>query len=122
MVDADKVQRLFESGVIELAPLAYMRSRTLNDSFIIMDEAQNATPEQLKVFLTRLGFDSRVIITGDLTQSDLPGQKAVGLNQVIRILKNIEDIKVIALSGCDVVRHELVQRIIKVYEELDLNR
>ena len=122
MVDADKVHGFLESGVIEVAPLAYMRGRTLNDSFIIMDEAQNATPEQLKMFLTRLGFDSKVVITGDLTQSDLPGQKAAGLNQVIQLLKHIEDIKIISLSGQDVVRHELVQRIIKAYEELDLRR
>jgi phosphate starvation-inducible protein PhoH and related proteins len=105
--------------VIEVAPLAYMRGRTLNDSFIIMDEAQNATPEQLKMFLTRLGFDSKVVITGDLTQSDLPGQKAAGLLQVIRILKDIEDIKIISLTGHDVVRHELVQKIIRAYEALD---
>ncbi len=122
MVDADKVCKFIESGIIEVAPLAYMRGRTLNDSFIIMDEAQNATPEQLKMFLTRLGFDSKVVITGDLTQSDLPGQKATGLNQVMRILKGIEDIKIIILTGQDVVRHELVQRIIKAYEEMDSKR
>ncbi len=119
MVDADKVHGFLESGVIEVAPLAYMRGRTLNNSFIIMDEAQNATPEQLKMFLTRLGFDSKVVITGDLTQSDLPGQKAKGLRQVIEILKGIEDIKIVNLCGRDVVRHELVQRIIKAYEEMD---
>ncbi len=122
MVDADKVHRFLESGIIEVAPLAYMRGRTLNDSFIIMDEAQNATPEQLKMFLTRLGFDSKVVITGDLTQSDLIGRKAAGLSQVIKILKDIKDIKVISLTGQDVVRHELVQRIIKAYEEFDSKR
>ena len=121
MMDADKAHKFIESGVIEVAPLAYMRGRTLNDSFIIMDEAQNATPEQLKMFLTRLGFESKVVITGDLTQSDLPGQRATGLSQVIRILKNIEDIKIIALTGHDVVRHELVQKIIRAYEKLDAN-
>jgi phosphate starvation-inducible protein PhoH and related proteins len=121
MMDADKAHRFIESGVIEVAPLAYMRGRTLNDSFIIMDEAQNATPEQLKMFLTRLGFDSKVVITGDLTQSDLPGQRATGLLQVIGILKDIEDIKVIALTGHDVVRHELVQKIIRAYENFGAN-
>jgi len=121
MMDADKAHKFIESGVIEVAPLAYMRGRTLNDSFIIMDEAQNATPEQLKMFLTRLGFESKVVITGDLTQSDLPGQRATGLSQVIRILKDIEDIKIIALTGHDVVRHELVQKIIRAYEKLDAN-
>jgi phosphate starvation-inducible protein PhoH and related proteins len=120
MMDADKVYKYIESGVIEVAPLAYMRGRTLNDSFIIMDEAQNATPEQLKMFLTRLGFDSRVVITGDLTQSDLPGQRATGLLQVIKILKDIEDIRIIALTGHDVVRHELVQKIIRAYENMDV--
>jgi phosphate starvation-inducible PhoH-like protein len=122
MADVDKVHRFLESGVIEVAPLAYMRGRTLNDSFVIMDEAQNATPEQLKMFLTRLGFDSKVVITGDLTQSDLIGRKAAGLSHVIKILKGIDDIKVIHLTGQDVVRHELVQRIIEAYEELDSRR
>jgi len=122
MMDADKAHKLIESGVIEVAPLAYMRGRTLNDSFVIMDEAQNATPEQLKMFLTRLGFDSKTVITGDITQSDLPAGKATGLVQVTEILKGIEDIKIIPLTGQDVVRHELVQRIIKAYEELDLKK
>lgn len=119
MMDADRIHKFLESGVIEVAPLAYMRGRTLNDSFIIMDEAQNATPEQLKMFLTRLGFDSRTVITGDITQSDLPGEKATGLIRASKILSNIEGIKIIYLTGRDVVRHELVQRIIKAYEELD---
>jgi len=122
MMDADKVQKHLESGIIEVAPLAYMRGRTLNDAFVVMDEAQNATPEQLKMFLTRLGFDSKFVITGDLTQSDLPGQKAAGMKQVIEILKGIGDIKIISLGGQDVVRHELVQRIIKAYEELDAKK
>jgi phosphate starvation-inducible PhoH-like protein len=122
MMDADKIHKFLESGVIEVAPLAYMRGRTLNDSFIIMDEAQNATPEQMKMFLTRLGFDSKTVITGDITQSDLPGGKAAGLIQAMELLKHIEGIKVIRLSGHDVVRHELVQRIIKAYEEMDSKR
>jgi phosphate starvation-inducible protein PhoH and related proteins len=120
MMDADRAHKFVESGVIEVAPLAFMRGRTLNDAFIIMDEAQNATPEQLKMFLTRLGFDSKVVITGDLTQSDLPGQRATGLLQVVDILKTIEGIKIISLTGHDVVRHELVQKIIKAYEEMNL--
>ncbi|NQT90215.1 MAG: PhoH family protein [Candidatus Omnitrophica bacterium] len=119
MIDADNIHKFMESGVIEVAPLAYMRGRTLNDSFIIMDEAQNATPEQLKMFLTRLGFDSKTVITGDVTQSDLPGERAKGLIQVTKLLKHIEEIKVVSLTGRDVVRHELVQKIIKAYEELD---
>jgi phosphate starvation-inducible PhoH-like protein len=117
MMDADRARKFIESGIIEVAPLAFMRGRTLNDSFIIMDEAQNATPEQLKMFLTRLGFDSKVVITGDLTQSDLPGQGAKGLLQVMKILRGIDDIKIISLSGRDVVRHELVQKIISAYEQ-----
>jgi phosphate starvation-inducible protein PhoH and related proteins len=119
MMDADKAHKFVESGVIEVAPLAFMRGRTLNDAFIIMDEAQNATPEQLKMFLTRLGFDSKVVITGDLTQSDLPGQRAAGLLQVLNLLKDIEGIKTISLTGHDVVRHELVQKIIRAYEKMD---
>jgi len=119
MMDADKIHKFIESGVIEVAPLAYMRGRTLNDSFIIMDEAQNATPEQLKMFLTRLGFDSKTVITGDITQSDLPGQKAVGLIQICDILRSVKGIKIIRLGGSDVVRHELVQKIIKAYEEFN---
>lgn len=122
MMDADRIHKFLESGVIEVAPLAYMRGRTLNDSFIIMDEAQNATSEQLKMFLTRLGFDSRTVITGDITQSDLPGEKATGLIRASKILSNIEGIRIIYLTGRDVVRHELVQRIIKAYEELDSKR
>lgn len=119
MVDIDKIQRYLDRGIIEVVPLAYMRGRTLNDSFVILDEAQNATPEQMKMFLTRLGFDSKTVITGDLTQSDLPGGKALGLLQVEKILKDIEGIKFIYFTGQDVVRHELVQEIIKAYERLD---
>lgn len=117
MMDVDKIQRFLDRGVIEVAPLAYMRGRTLNDAFIILDEAQNATAEQMKMFLTRLGFDSKTVITGDITQSDLPGGKAVGLLQVQEILKDIEGIRFIYFSGEDIVRHELVQDIIKAYEK-----
>lgn len=119
MMDIDKVQRFLDRGVIEVAPLAYMRGRTLNDAFIILDEAQNATAEQMKMFLTRLGFDSKTVITGDITQSDLPGGKAAGLLQVQEILKDTEGIKFIYFSGEDIVRHELVQDIIKAYEKLN---
>lgn len=119
MMDIDKIQRFLDRGVIEVAPLAYMRGRTLNDAFIILDEAQNATAEQMKMFLTRLGFDSKTVITGDITQSDLPGGRAVGLLQAQEILKDIEGIKFIYFSGEDIVRHELVQDIIKAYEKLN---
>ncbi|MFA5336598.1 MAG: PhoH family protein [Candidatus Omnitrophota bacterium] len=116
MMDLDKVERFLARGVIEVAPLAFMRGRTLNDSFIILDEAQNATAEQMKMFLTRLGFDSKAVITGDLTQSDLPGGRAVGLVQSQEVLKEIEGIKFTYFTGDDVVRHELVQDIIRAYE------
>jgi len=117
MMEAEKIEKYLETGIIEVAPLAYMRGRTLNDAFIIMDEAQNATAEQLKMFLTRLGFDSKAVITGDMTQSDLPGGKPSGLLQAEGILKNIEGIKFIYLSGQDVVRHALVQKIIEAYDK-----
>lgn len=115
MMEGDKIKDSIERGIIEVVPLAYMRGRTLNDSFIIMDEAQNSTPEQMKMFLTRLGFDSKTVITGDITQSDLPSHKMSGLDQVRTILKDIEGISFIYLKGEDVVRHELVQEIIKAY-------
>ena len=118
MMEVDKIRDFTERGIIEVAPLAYMRGRTLNDSFIIMDEAQNSTPEQMKMFLTRLGFDSKTVITGDVTQSDLPSHKTSGLEQVGTILKEIEGIAFIYLKGEDVVRHELVQQIIKAYDRL----
>lgn len=108
-------QSNLEKGIIEVAPLAYMRGRTLDDSFIILDEAQNTTPEQMKMFLTRMGAGSRVVITGDITQIDLPGGKS-GLIEARRILSNVEGISFITLSERDVVRHELVQRIVKAYE------
>jgi len=117
MIDAERIEKYIETGIIEVAPLAYMRGRTLNDAFIILDEAQNCTAEQMKMFLTRLGFDSKAVITGDLTQSDLPQGKAIGLLQAQEILKSIPGIKFIYFSGTDVVRHSLVQRIIEAYEK-----
>lgn len=117
MMEAERIEKYLETGIIEVAPLAYMRGRTLNDAFIILDEAQNATREQMKMFLTRLGFDSKAVITGDVTQSDLPDGKPIGLLQAEDILKSIEGINFIYLTGKDVVRHELVQRIIEAYEK-----
>ena len=116
MMDVDRIQRFIERGIIEVAPLAYMRGRTLNDSFVILDEAQNSTPEQMKMFLTRLGFDSKTVITGDITQSDLPKGQASGLVQAREILQGIEGIAFVEFSGSDVVRHELVQQIIRAYQ------
>lgn len=116
MMETEKIQQSMDRGIIEVAPLAYMRGRTLNDSFIILDEAQNCTPEQLKMFLTRLGFDSKAVITGDITQSDLPGGKPKGLIEVISVLSEIKGIKFCYFDGKDVVRHELVQQIISAYE------
>ncbi|MDP2927496.1 MAG: PhoH family protein [Candidatus Omnitrophota bacterium] len=117
MMEAARIEKYIETGIIEVAPLAYMRGRTLNDAFIILDEAQNCTAEQMKMFLTRLGFDSKAVITGDITQSDLPGAKPIGLLQAQEILKEIGGIKFIYFSGSDVVRHSLVQRIIQAYEK-----
>ena len=108
-----------EKGMIEVAPLAYMRGRTLDNSFIILDEAQNTTKEQMKMFLTRIGFNSKAVITGDITQIDLPNGKVSGLKDAIRVIKDIEDIKVFNLSERDVVRHPLIQKIIKAYERAD---
>ena len=116
MMDVDRIQRSIEKGILEVAPLAYMRGRTLNDSFIILDEAQNCTPEQMKMFLTRLGFDSKTVITGDVTQSDLPQGRISGLAQAREILKGVEGIGFIEFNDNDVVRHELVQKIIKAYD------
>jgi len=110
------IQRYLDRGIIEVAPLAYMRGRTLNDSYIILDEAQNTTSEQMKMFLTRLGFDSKAVITGDITQIDLPANRASGLIQVQRLLSSIPGIQFALFSGQDVVRHELVQEIIQAYE------
>jgi len=120
MMDAERIEKYLETGIIEVAPLAYMRGRTLNDAFIILDEAQNCTAEQMKMFLTRLGFDSKAVITGDITQSDLPGGKPIGLLQTQEILKDIEGIKFVYLSGADVVRHPIVQKIIQAYDKASL--
>ncbi|WP_312642256.1 PhoH family protein [Hydrogenoanaerobacterium sp.] len=117
MLGADNYQKYVERGNIEVAPLAYMRGRTLDDSFIILDEAQNTTPEQMKMFLTRLGFNSKAIITGDITQIDLPDTKKSGLVEAAKILKNIDDIAIVRFTEKDVVRHRLVQQIIKAYEK-----
>ena len=119
MLGPDSFQRYQERGSIEVAPLAYMRGRTLDDSFIILDEAQNTTAEQMKMFLTRLGFNSKMVITGDVTQIDLPDGKKSGLVEVIKILKGIDDIKTVRFSEKDVVRHRLVQDIIKAYEKYE---
>jgi phosphate starvation-inducible PhoH-like protein len=119
MMDLEKVQGLIERGTIEVAPLAFMRGRTLNDSFIILDEGQNTTPEQMKMFLTRLGFGSKAVVTGDITQTDLPRGRLSGLNHVRGILPNIQGIAFIYFSDQDVVRHELVQRIIQAYEHYE---
>lgn len=115
MMEPDTIEQYMERGVIEVAPLAYMRGRTLNNSFIILDEAQNTTSEQMMMFLTRMGFESKCVITGDPTQIDLPSAKRSGLGEVIEILKDIQDIGIIHLDEKDVVRHELVQKIIKAY-------
>ena len=121
MLGVERFQKLVESGAIEIAPLAYMRGRTLNDAFVILDEAQNATPEQMKMFLTRLGFGSKMVITGDITQVDLPGKRS-GLIEVRDILVGISGIAFVYLTDQDVVRHELVQKIVKAYEEYEMRR
>ena len=117
MLGAETYQKYVERGNIEVAPLAYMRGRTLDDSFIILDEAQNTSREQMKMFLTRLGFGSKIVITGDITQIDLPADKVSGLREAMRVLKGVEDIAICRLNENDVVRHVLVQRIIKAYAE-----
>jgi phosphate starvation-inducible PhoH-like protein len=119
MIDFDKASALIHKGVIEVAPLAFMRGRTLNDSFVILDEAQNTTSEQMKMFLTRLGFGSKAVITGDITQIDLPHDKTSGLIEAETILKKIEGIKLLRFSEIDVVRHPLVQDVIRAYNHLD---
>ena len=121
MLGAETYQKYLERGNIEVAPLAYMRGRTLDDSFIILDEAQNTSREQMKMFLTRLGFGSKIVITGDITQIDLPADKTSGLKEAMRVLKGVEDIAICRLGEADVVRHVMVQRIIKAYED-DENR
>ena len=122
MMRFEKVSSLMEKGVIEVAPLAFMRGRTLNDAFIILDEAQNTTSEQMKMFLTRIGFGSKAVITGDITQIDLPRERTSGLIETKNILQGIEGIRFIFFSKQDVVRHRLVQEIIRAYEELDARR
>ncbi|MBO6267388.1 MAG: PhoH family protein, partial [Synergistaceae bacterium] len=119
LLSPEKFYHYTEKNVIEVAPLAYMRGRTLNDSFIILDEAQNTTPEQMKMFLTRIGFGSRAVVTGDLTQVDLPNGRHSGLKVVQDILKNIEGISFVHLQNEDVVRHEIVQRVVAAYEEYE---
>jgi phosphate starvation-inducible PhoH-like protein len=116
MVDAERVEKMLERGVIEVAPIAFMRGRTLNDAFIIVDEAQNTTPEQMKMVLTRLGFNSKMVVTGDVTQIDLPGRTTSGLVQVIDILRGTEGLGFVFFEEVDVVRHTLVQRIVRAYE------
>ena len=117
MLEPEKVNQHLERGVIEVAPLAFMRGRTLNDSFIILDEAQNTSPEQIKMFLTRLGFNSKMVVTGDVTQIDLPRDQRSGLVVIGDILKDVEGIEFVRFGGEDVVRHKLVQRIVAAYNE-----
>jgi phosphate starvation-inducible PhoH-like protein len=117
MLDPDRVNGYFDRGVIEVAPLAFMRGRSLNDSFVILDEAQNTSPEQMKMFLTRLGFNSRMVVTGDITQIDLPSDQRSGLIVVREILQQVRDISFVHFGGEDVVRHKLVQRIVAAYGE-----
>ena len=121
LMGADSYQRLAERGTVEVAPLAFMRGRTLSDAFIILDEAQNATSEQMKMFLTRLGANSRCIVTGDVSQTDLPRDKKSGLVEAVNVLRNVEGVAIVELTARDVVRHELVQRIVQAYEKYDNN-
>ena len=116
---ADSYTKLIERGIVEVAPLAYMRGRTLSDAFIILDEAQNTTSEQMKMFLTRMGFRSRVVVTGDITQTDLPSGKTSGLAEAVRLLRDIPGIGIVEMSGKDIVRHELVQQIVEAYDAAD---
>jgi len=122
MMDLEKAQDLIARGTIEVAPLAFMRGRTLNSSFVILDEAQNTTVDQMKMFLTRLGYDSKAVVTGDVTQVDLPGGKRSGLSDALRLLQNVEGIAQVRFSDADVVRHPLVQRIIRAYDARDDRR
>ncbi|MDK8454579.1 PhoH family protein [Corynebacterium marquesiae] len=119
MLDPEMIPKLMEAGIIEVAPLAYMRGRTLNDAFVILDEAQNTTPAQMKMFLTRLGFGTKIVVTGDISQVDLPHGQVSGLRIVRRILRNVEDIHFADLGSRDVVRHQLVGRIVNAYETFD---
>lgn len=122
MIDGDSIPRLIQSGIIEVAPLAFMRGRTLNDSFIILDEAQNTTPEQMKMFLTRLGFGSKMVITGDVTQNDLPNGQRSGLSIIRDILHTVDDIAFMDLTAEDVVRHRLIGDIVKAYDKYDATK
>ena len=122
MMRFEKVSALMHQGVIEVAPIAFMRGRTLNDSFVILDEAQNTTSEQMKMFLTRIGFNSKAVITGDITQIDLPGEKSSGLIEAKDLLTEIRGLRFIFFSKVDVVRHKLVQAIIQAYEELEARK
>ncbi|MBO6011392.1 MAG: PhoH family protein, partial [Oscillospiraceae bacterium] len=122
MLGAETYNKYLERGNIEVAPLAYMRGRTLDDSFIILDEAQNTSREQMKMFLTRLGFGSKIVITGDVTQIDLPADKVSGLKEAVRVLAGVPDIAIHKLTGADVVRHELVQKIIEAYDRFEKPR
>jgi phosphate starvation-inducible protein PhoH and related proteins len=119
MVDFDRARKMLERGTIEVAPLAFMRGRTLNDSFVILDEAQNTTPEQMKMFLTRLGYGSKAVITGDVTQIDLPSGKPSGLKHAVQILQHIDGIRFCYFSERDVVRHRLVRDIISAYDRVE---
>ena len=119
LMGTDAYQKLAERGAVEVAPLAFMRGRTLNDAFIILDEAQNATTEQMKMFLTRLGANSRCVVTGDISQTDLPKDKMSGLSQAMEVLKDVSGVAVVELTAQDVVRHELVQRIVRAYEQYE---
>jgi phosphate starvation-inducible PhoH-like protein len=122
MLDAERVARYIERGTIEIAPIAFMRGRTLNDSFVILDEAQNTTSEQMKMFLTRLGFNSRMVITGDITQVDLPSSRPSGLIEIQSVLKSIAGIRFVYFTEKDVVRHELVSDIVRAYDEWSRRR
>ena len=122
MLGAETYQKYLERGNIEVAPLAYMRGRTLDDSFIILDEAQNTSREQMKMFLTRMGFGSKVVITGDITQIDLPGDKPSGLKEAMKVLQDVEGVSICRLTQQDVVRHVMVQRIIEAYAKYEDKR
>ncbi len=122
MLDPESIPKLLAAGTIEVAPLAYMRGRSLNDSFIILDEAQNTTPEQMKMFLTRLGFGSKIVVTGDVTQVDLPSGTSSGLRVVEGILDGVDDLAFVRLTSHDVVRHKLVARIVAAYDEFDAKK
>ena len=118
MVDPEKIEKLIERNTIEIAPLAFMRGRTLNDAFIILDEAQNCSPEQMKMILTRQGFNSKMVVTGDPTQVDLPGGQRSGLAEVVDVLRGVEGVQFVRFDDRDVVRHALVQRIVRAYEQI----